>query len=111
MRALKPLEMAASIVAAIGVIGTAAWSVDARWTPRTMFAGYQQQVQEERTKDLQQYQTDRSTDLLDRTNDRLWDIRQKLKREPNNEELLKEKETLMERKKRLNKTLDVKGGR
>jgi hypothetical protein len=100
MRALKPLEMAASIVGFISVIGAGAWAVDARWTPRVMFAGFQQQ-----------YQTDRSVDLLDRTNDRLWDIRQKLKKSPRNEELLKEQDTLELRKDRLKKQLEkIEGG-
>jgi len=97
MRALKPLEMAVAVISAIGVIGGGAWAVDARWLPREMFAGFQQQ-----------YQQDRAVDLLDRTNDRLWEIRQKLKKEPNNEELLKEQDSLQNRKDRLKKSIEPK---
>ena len=95
MRALKPLEMAAAVVACIATIGGGAWAVDSRWLPRTMFAGFQEQ-----------YQQDRAVDLYDRTNDRLWDVNQKLKKDPSNEELLKEKNSLELRKQRLEKKID-----
>ena len=92
---MKPLQTAGVVVALIAAIGGGAWSLDARWTPRAMFAGFQQQ-----------YQMDRAVDLLDRTNDRLWDVRQKLKKNPRNEELQKEKEDLEDRKYRLKKQID-----
>ena len=69
--------------------------MDARWTPRVLLVEFQKQ-----------YQQDRNVDLLDRTNDRLFEVRQKLKKDPNNEELLKELDSLENRKKRLEKSIE-----
>ena len=92
---MKPLQFALAVVALIAAVGGGTWALDSHWTPRVMFAGFQEQ-----------YQQDRSLDLLDRTNDRLWDVEQKLKKEPNNEELAKEKKLLENRKQRLEKQVD-----
>ena len=94
---MKPLHLAAAVVALIVAVGGGTWALDSHWTPRVMFAGFQEQ-----------YQQDRSVDLLDRTNDRLWDIEQKLKKDPNNEELERQQQLLKNRKKRLEKQVDPK---
>jgi len=92
---MKPLQMAVAVVALIAAVGGGTWALDCHWTPRVMFAGFQEQ-----------YQQDRSVDLLDRTNDRLWDIDQKLKKDPTNEELARQKKLLENRKQRLEKQVD-----
>lgn len=94
---MKPLQLAAAVVALIAAIGGGTWALDSHWTPRVIFAGFQEQ-----------YQQDRSVDLLDRTNDRIWDVEQKLKKEPNNEELARQKKLLENRKRRLEQQVDPK---
>ena len=103
MRDLKPLETAVAV--AVGVISCvaaiigASWAMDERWTPRVMFAGFQQQ-----------YQVDRNVDLLDRTNDRLREIKRGLKKAPKDFDLLEEREELLERKDRLKNKIDKSTG-
>jgi hypothetical protein len=92
---MKPLQLAVAVVALIAAVGGGTWALDSHWTPRVMFAGFQEQ-----------YQQDRSVDLLDRTNDRLWDIDQKIKKDPTNEELARQKKLLENRKQRLEKQVD-----
>jgi uncharacterized protein YaaR (DUF327 family) len=96
-KAMKPLQLAVSVVALITAVGGGTWALDSHWTPRVMFAGFQEQ-----------YQQDRSVDLLDRTNDRIWEIDQKLKKDPTNEELARQKKLLENRKQRLEKQVDPK---
>mgnify|MGYP001317609673 CR=1 FL=1 len=92
---MKPLQLAVAVVSLIVAVGGGTWALDSHWTPRVMFAGFQEQ-----------YQQDRSVDLLDRTNDRLWDIDQKIKKDPTNEELARQKKLLENRKQRLEKQVD-----
>jgi len=92
---VKPLQLAVAVVALIAAVGGGTWALDSHWTPRVMFAGFQEQ-----------YQQDRSVDLLDRTNDRIWEIDQKLKKDPTNEELARQKKLLENRKQRLEKQVD-----
>ena len=94
---MKPLQLAVAVVALITAVGGGTWALDSHWTPRVMFAGFQEQ-----------YQQDRSVDLLDRTNDRIWEIDQKLKKDPTNEELARQKKLLENRKQRLEKQVDPK---
>jgi uncharacterized protein YaaR (DUF327 family) len=94
---VKPLQLAVAVVALIAAVGGGTWALDSHWTPRVMFAGFQEQ-----------YQQDRSVDLLDRTNDRIWEIDQKLKKDPTNEELARQKKLLENRKQRLEKQVDPK---
>jgi len=94
---MKPLQLAVAVVALIAAVGGGTWALDSHWTPRVMFAGFQEQ-----------YQQDRSVDLLDRTNDRIWEIDQKLKKDPTNEELARQKKLLENRKQRLEKQVDPK---
>ena len=103
MRDLKPLEtavaVAVGVITCIAAIIGASWAMDERWTPRVMFAGFQQQ-----------YQVDRNVDLLDRTNDRLREIKRGLKKDPKDFDLLEEREELLERKDRLKKKVDKSTG-
>ena len=94
---MKPLQLTVAVIALIAAVGGGTWALDSHWTPRAMFAGFQEQ-----------YQQDRSVDLLDRTNDRIWDVEQKLKKEPNNEELARQKKLLENRKRRLEQQVDPK---
>jgi uncharacterized protein YaaR (DUF327 family) len=94
---MDTLKVATAVVALIVAVGGGTWALDSHWTPRVMFAGFQEQ-----------YQQDRSVDLLDRTNDRIWEVEQKLKKEPNNEELARQKKLLENRKRRLEKQVDPK---
>ena len=94
---MKPLQLTVTVVALIAAVGGGTWALDSHWTPRVMFAGFQEQ-----------YQQDRSVDLLDRTNDRIWDLEQKLKKDPTNEELARQKKLLENRKQRLEKQVDPK---
>ena len=94
---MKSLQLAVAVVALIAAVGGGTWALDSHWTPRVMFAGFQEQ-----------YQQDRSVDLLDRTNDRIWDLEQKLKKDPTNEELARQKKLLENRKQRLEKQVDPK---
>jgi uncharacterized protein YaaR (DUF327 family) len=94
---MNPLQLATAVVVLIAAVGGGTWALDSHWTPRVMFAGFQEQ-----------YQQDRSVDLLDRTNDRIWDLEQKLKKDPTNEELARQKKLLENRKQRLEKQVDPK---
>jgi hypothetical protein len=98
---MKPLKMAAAVVAALVTIIGGAWALERHWTPRSDFA--------EMGKAFQQYQVEQS---LDKTTDRLWSTEDRLKKQPDNEELQGQYRELLERKKRLEQQLNVieKGG-
>lgn len=99
---MKSLKLAAAVVVAISAIIGGGWALEQHWTPRTDFA--------EMGKAFQQHQVEQS---LERTTDRLWSTEDRLKKNPNSEELQEQRRELLERKQRLEQklnTIEKQGG-
>lgn len=82
-------KVAAIIAALTTIIGTA-WTLDRRWAYRCDVA--------ELGRAFQKHQVEQS---IDQTTNRLWDTQDRLKKDPDNEELQRQKRELEERKRRL----------
>jgi hypothetical protein len=87
---MKPLQMAAAVIAALATIIGGAYAVDSHFARKAELA--------EVSKAVQSLAIESS---IDRTNDRLWDTEDRLKDDPKNVELQKKKRELEDRKRRL----------